>query len=317
MNVLIVGAGAVGQVYARHLLLGGHGVSLMVKEKYAESCRAGLPMYPLHGHQKGQQVTLSVDEVLTTSAEVAERPFDQVWLCISTPALKGRWLHDLVAAMGDAVLVSMTPGLTDANQLGELVPADRRVQGMIGFIPWQSPLATETRDPPGIAVYLPPGSPSLFGGAEAPARAAVAALRSGRCPARYKGDVARASAFGSAFLLAAIAGLEAAKWSFAGFRRDRETLALTTGAARESLAVAASWHDTATPWLGGLIRPWSLRIALALAPRVVPFDLETYMAYHFTKVGDQTRQHLDTVRELGVERGLAVGEVARLRAALS
>lgn len=315
MRVLIVGAGAVGQVYARHLQLAGHHVAFLVKEKYAAATRAGLPMYPLNGFQKDEAVRLVPDQVLTDNAGVARETWDQVWLCISTPALQGQWLDELVAAIGDAVLVSMTPGLRDADRVSELLPAARRVQGMIGFIAWQSPLSTEQRDVPGIAEYLPPWSPSLFGGAEAPARAAAAALTAGHCPARYNPGVARTSALGSAVLLALIAALEAEDWSFDRLGRS-ETLALGAACARESLTVAASWHDQGPPALRLVMRPGVLRMLLKIAPRVMPFDLETYIAYHFTKVGDQTRHHLETLAEVGAERSLAVGAITQLRGAL-
>lgn len=316
MNVLIVGAGAVGQVYARHLQLAGHRVSFLVKEKYAAVCRSGLPMYPLNGFQKGQAVTLQADEVLTGPADVAERQFDQVWLCISTPALKGLWLDALVSAMGDAVLVSMTPGLRDADRVSALLPAERRVQGMIGFISWQSPLKTETREIPGIAEFLPPWSPSQFGGAEGPARAAAEALSAGHCPASYNAKVGLASALGSGVLLAAIAGLEVEGWSFARLRRSA-TLGTIAACARQSMVVAASWHDQAPPVARLFIRPLVLRAVLRVAPWVMPFDLETYLDYHFTKVGDQTRHHLETLAEVGQERGLPVDAIAGLRTALS
>ncbi len=312
VNVLIVGAGAVGQVYARHLQLAGHHVSFLVKEKYRVQCQAGLPLYPLNGFQKGEQVTLRPDEVLTGPAQVAERHFDQVWLCISSPALKGQWLDSLVEAMGEAVLVFMTPGLRDGERLADQVPPDRRVQGLIGFISWQSPLSTETRENPGIAEFLPPGSPSQFGGAEEPARAIVQALKQGHCPARYNPRVDRAAAQGSAVLLAAIAGLEIENWSLSRLRNS-STLAAIATCARQSMGVAANWQGHSPPWLRILIRPILLRAAIGLAPRLVPFDLETYLAYHFTKVGEQTRHHLDTLLALGQERSLPVDGIEALR----
>ena len=47
MKVLIIGAGAVGQVYGRHLALGGAEVSFYVKDKYADYARKGFTFYTL------------------------------------------------------------------------------------------------------------------------------------------------------------------------------------------------------------------------------------------------------------------------------
>ena len=47
-KVLIVGAGAVGQVYARHAQLGGAEVTFFVRDKYREEVSRGFDMYPLN-----------------------------------------------------------------------------------------------------------------------------------------------------------------------------------------------------------------------------------------------------------------------------
>ena len=81
--------------------------------------------------------------------------------------------------------------------------------------------------------------------------------------------------------------------------------------------VAASWHDRPPPFLRLFLGPLGIRLVLRVAPWVMPFDLETYLGYHFTKVGDQTRHHLDTLTEVGQERGLPIDAIAALRSALS
>jgi len=55
-----------------------------------------------------------------------------------------------------------------------------------------------------------------------------------------------------------------------------------------------------------------VRLALAVAPRLMPLDLETYLRVHFTKVGDQTRDFLRTYTSLGEAAGLPTGALARL-----
>ncbi|HTJ46743.1 MAG TPA: 2-dehydropantoate 2-reductase N-terminal domain-containing protein, partial [Kofleriaceae bacterium] len=52
MRVLVVGAGAVGQVYARHAQQGGADVTFFVREKYRDEVARGLDLYPLNKRKK-------------------------------------------------------------------------------------------------------------------------------------------------------------------------------------------------------------------------------------------------------------------------
>ena len=97
MNVLIVGAGAVGQVYGRHLALGGAHVHYFVREKYAEELRRGLAFYPLNGRKpraSAIRMPVAPTDVLTRLDEVKAITWDQVYLCMSSPALRGPWLGE-------------------------------------------------------------------------------------------------------------------------------------------------------------------------------------------------------------------------------
>src|SRR5262245_44848572 len=107
MHILVVGAGAVGHAYGRHLQLGGARVSFLVRAKYAAACRAGLTLYPLNRPKatRWQPVPLQNFGVLTSTDEVATIAWEQVWLCIPSTGLQGPWLADLLAAIGKATLV--------------------------------------------------------------------------------------------------------------------------------------------------------------------------------------------------------------------
>ena len=69
MNILLVGAGAVGQVYGRHLARAGHQVTFFVKPRYAAELAAGLPLHRLgylrteSEHWQEYAVVSTVDEV--------------------------------------------------------------------------------------------------------------------------------------------------------------------------------------------------------------------------------------------------------------
>ena len=71
-KILLVGAGAVGQVYGRHLQLGGAQVTFFVREKYLESLRGGMPVYPLNKQKVTQQPQLFEDYNLVSTAQEVE-----------------------------------------------------------------------------------------------------------------------------------------------------------------------------------------------------------------------------------------------------
>ncbi len=294
-RALVIGAGAVGQVYARHLQKAGVEVCFFVKPKYAEEARAGYTVYPLGESREGKPFRFDGFGVVTSVEEVAAASWDQVWLCVSSPALRGDWLPPMLEATRDATVVALTPGMDDLAYLGERTRAERIVAGMIAFVAWQSPLPGETRDPPGIAYFFPPLQPSPFSGTDARVVPIVAALRAGGCPAKKVADASAQGAVGSSILLPLVAGLEAAGWSFAAFGRS-PWLHTATAAAREALVIVAGKRGGSPAFVRHLVRPWTARLVLWAAPKLVPVNFEVYMKYHFTKVGDQTRQVLGNLR---------------------
>jgi 2-dehydropantoate 2-reductase len=109
-----------------------------------------------------------------------------------------------------------------------------------------------------------------------------------------------------------MAALERAGWSFRTLREPGR-LALAARAAREALRVMAHHEGRPAPWPLRLVnRPLAVRLALELAPRLLPLDIEAYLRLHFTKVGDQTRDFLHTYARLGRAAGLPTEALAQL-----
>ncbi len=313
-NILLVGAGAVGQVYARHLQKAGARISFFVKPKYKEELSAGVTMYPLNG--KRGPVRFENFGVVSTAAGVAELKPTQIWLCVSSPALKGSWLEELAAAAPEAVIVSLQPGLETSEDLARRIGKDRLVGGIITFIAWQAPLPGETLSPPGVMYWTSPLAPSLFDGPDEPTRRVVALLKAGGCPAKRETNVQLVSAQGEAWLQPMVAALEAAGWSWRAFTGG-PMLELAGRAAREALAVAADHHRAKVGPVRFLSYPRVMRLVMWLAPKLLPFDIETYFAYHFTKVGEQTREHLATTVRAAKARGLSHQALEQLQGRLS
>jgi hypothetical protein len=169
----------------------------------------------------------------------------------------------------------------------------------------------------GTDYWRPPLARLPFSGAASRARAIVDALGRGGLPARVHPDVPRALAFGAPALDLVMVGLECAGWSFSSLRNDRALVADVCGALVEALAVAARVTGAPAPWLLGRLSPSLVRLATRLVPPLVPFDAETYCRAHFTKVGDQTAQQLDTWIALGTAHGLGTDGLAGLRRRVS
>jgi len=313
-RVLVIGAGAVGQVYGYHLARGGAEVTFLVKPAHAPELDAGLTLYPLNrpARRRAQPVHFRSYRVITDVGVAAGERWDQVYLTISSTALRaGDWFARLAAGLGAATLVLLQPGPDDRRFVEERVPAAQIVQGVITVISYRAPLPGETRFPgPGMAYWFPPLAASPLDGARRDT--VVSALRAGGLPARRHRGIARSSVFPTALFMPLLAVLERAGWSF-GTIREPGRLALASRAAGEALRVMAHQGGRRAPLLLRLINhPLVVRLVLALAPRVMPLDLETYLHVHFTKVGDQTRDFLRTYLTLGRGAGLPTDGLAQL-----
>src|SRR5262245_42718199 len=191
-SVLVVGAGAVGQPYARHAQLGGADVTFFVRDKYRDTVARGLDLYPLNrrASRRGEAVRFDGFSVVSRADEVAARRFDHVILTVSSPALRGPWLGELIAAAGDATIVALQPGREDRDTIVAAgASPDRLVSGMITLISYAAPLPGETRfTRPGTAYWFPPMSPAPFSGPAERTAAIVALLRAGGQPAKRHKD---------------------------------------------------------------------------------------------------------------------------------
>jgi len=300
MKVLLVGAGAVGQIYGWHLQQAGVQIAYLIKDKYAMAMRRGLTLYGLNRDQPWEAIPFYGYETLQDVSEVRKQRWDQVWLCVSSTALKGDWLPRLLDATGDATIVSLQPGLEDQRYLKRHVGCDRLVTGLIGFIAYQAPLKREPVERVGTAFYFPPFISSMFSGPKAPVKQLIDSLKMSRLPCRKVDHVAVRMARASAVLMPMIVGLEASGWSLKRFRSS-ETLSLACSAAREAQVVVAHYHGVRPAALRYLVRGWLFTLGIMIAPRLVPFPLETYLKIHFTKVREQSQSMLKSYQKTAEE----------------
>lgn len=303
-RILIIGSGAVGAVYARHLVNAGCQVNFLVRDR--NSRNSAMPrtlwQYPLLGRPRASTQHL---RVLTR----AYRHWDQVWLTLPSDALNSPWLAEQLAVFdADTPLISWTPDFRDDEKLRPLYRGPIQ-HGLIGLISFQTPLPGTVSPGEGFGYLLPPRAAMLDN--SKPGRQAAALLRAGGLPAVAMKDLEWVSARSTALMVPAMAGLELAGWSLAEIRRG-PWLGHACQAAREATVIAAAYLGREAGFAAHLPQPVLMSLLSRLAPKVMPFPLETYLDYHFSKVGEQTRQMLAHWIEEGARRQLPHGALSTL-----
>lgn len=308
-SVLVVGAGAVGRVFAHHLQRSGAAVSLCVRDPARAPASATLRQLGLFG--PGRDLRSVADAVLSRPEELSERRFDEVYITVPSDALTGEWMRSVARCFDGAVVVALTGDLEVEEHLARLgVPKERLVRGLLSIVSYASPLGSSVASTDARFDYwFPPLAPCLFDGPDGVTDAVVARLRSGGLPARRARDVSSRLAFFSAVLLVHIRALELQGWSIARYNPRASN---APEALRQALAVTARALGSPVPWAFTLAPRAPVGPLLRLARFAVPFPLEEYLRVHFTKVAPQTRQVLGDLVERGRAEGLAVDAVASL-----
>ncbi len=292
MRVLIVGAGAIGQVFGVHFQRGGADVSFLVRPKYAEAARAGFTLYRLNG-APDQPEAFEGFGVESDQDEAMKQDWDLVVLALSSVALRsGDWLERLGKSLGTAKLLALVPEPGGNEYLMSRMPPGSVAWGMLSVISYQAPLPDQVLPKPGIAFWFPPLSALGFSGPAEVVNAFLPVLKRGGMPVKRVQSVADEVALAGPILDKIIQSLECADWSFATLRRDPELLGLAVQAMGESWALAEKVHGLKPPLPLRLLRPFMLRATLWAAPHVLSFDLERFFDFHYHKVGEQTLMHM-------------------------
>lgn len=297
MNVLIIGAGAVGRVYGKRLAQGGAQVSFFVKEKYAEQARRGFDFGKDHWGEFG---------VLTRVEQVRASSWDQIYLTMSSTALRGSWWDELAPALGDATVVMLQPGAMDREYLETKIPKTRIVCGVITVVSFVNGNQTEA--------FFPPFAKGPFSGERA--QTVVDALNRGGIRSVRVADVEKHASVANTAMGILFCAVDAAGWSLKHLANSPDLLTTAKQAAQQaSHAVAVKIGQPYQVWDQLPLLIFSKLGILAftfVAQRIFPFDLEKYLKLHFTKVGDQMRFGLKTYAELAEKQSLPNRAILKL-----
>ena len=317
MKVLMVGCGAVGQVYGLALQTAGVTLGLLDRaEKTGPLAAAreqgGLALFQVTGPRGKAPVECRLKDYTLVADEAAARQFapDQIWFTTPSQAYYSDWFRNFLSQVPSRRVVCFTPeGERPEFRLAEL--GGRVIFGGTTFMAWQGDLQENGGQPRGVHFWRSPlGVP--LAGTEAACLEVAALLK----PAGFRVTVdkpgSRSQAAVTAVLTAFVAGLELAGWSLRAYRKSRW---LEGAAAACGQAVMGQTGKNGAIQRAALSRPVlaaCFRLAAVLMPLLFPFDIEGYLHFHYTKTHEQTLWLLKVFIRDGQKRGMAVGEIERL-----
>ncbi|MFT4764258.1 MAG: hypothetical protein ACI9OH_001352 [Oleispira sp.] len=311
MNILIVGAGAVGLVYGHHFANAGHQVTFLVKEKYQQALEAekkkGVVLYHLNNDKHLQQPLLFTRFSTITEWQDAEG-FDLIVLSISSTALRQLPLsiinNKIKESINSVSLLMLQPSEEDLEHLTAVIDDEHILQGMITLISYQTDHINERINPAGTAYYLPPLPMPIS--ACKPLRQqeqdslklkdVVTLFNQSGIKAKAVNSALDESRLISAFFMTLLCALEAADWQFERLKNSERLLQQLSAAQKELLPQKIITNGVFTPLkkrlLAVLLKPWLYKMLIKISPRVIPLPLEAYLKKHFLKVRPQTLMYL-------------------------
>ena len=315
-KILIIGAGAVGQVYGHFLQRGGAEVSFLVKAKYRQQCEKGFTLYRSRRRGLGRAEVYKAHNIFTEIAEIAKYQWDQVWLSMSSTGLQGGWLKDLKSAVGHRTVVMLQPDIDDHEYVAKFFDEEQLVHGVVNFLGFQAPLPDlpsyhPDSDKRGVAYILLPFMTAGFSGKPDRLEPVLTAVSEGRFPAKVKQDAPRLYVERSAMMIPLVAALEMEGWSFKRLYSS-ELLGLALEACNQALAVVGVKFEHSVSLSTKLMSPLVVRVMLPLLSIMTPVDIEAYIKYHFVKTAEQTRFILSHFVAEGEKAGLPVDSLATL-----
>jgi hypothetical protein len=321
MKVLIVGCGAVGQVWGFFLQEAGVELGLYdrpaVAQKLSEALKqGGLPLFQVAGSHRRDPVAHRLERYRVIADEMEARQFapDQIWFTVPSPAYYTGWFREFLKEVPSKRVVCFIPegGRPEFMPEGD---AERMVFGGTAFMAWQGGPEAGGGRAGGVNFWRPPLGIPLAGTKEG-CRDVGLILKKAGFGYTAAGADSRAQSATTAAMTAFVAGLELSGWSLREYRRS-PWLARAAGACREAILGQL-------PGAGGLQRALLGESILAAAfhfvaiflPLLTPFELEKYLRFHYTKTREQSLGLLELFIKDGQARNMPVGKIRMLLRAL-
>jgi ketopantoate reductase len=325
MKILIVGSGAVGQVLGQHLQSAGFKLAFFARPESAARLQqaldsGGMPVFQITHRQKRKPIArrLETFQLVKDFGQAREFEPDQIWFTTPSPVYYSSWFRDFLRAVPSGRVVCFAPEGARPAFFLEGVPEDRLVFGGITFIAWQGDLEGGGGQPEGVTFWRPPLLEiPLVGDKEAGQEVAAVLQNAGFRAAVKDPDYSQIVASTTAVQLALATGLELCGWSFGALRGSRWLRRVAAGSREAVLSQNPGAGPFARLLIGLLLSPAGLLLATLLLPLLFPFDLASYLKFHYLKTRDQTVTLLALFIDDGTRRGLPVENIRLLLQALN
>jgi len=321
MKVIIVGCGAIGQVFGLFLQKAGVELGLYDRPGTVEKLKLALGQGGLHlsRFRKRDPIAYRLEnyQVLTDVGECQRFKPDQIWFATPSPVYYSEWFQEFLQNVPSQRVVCFAPEGGRPEFFpecgGRNMAGDRLVFGGITFMSWQGDLDGGGGQPSGVNFWLPPLLTIPLIGTETACREVATLLKSaGFRVALQKQDSRPTQAPVTAVMTAFMAGLELSGWTFSAFRKS-PWLKRAASASREGFLSQLPAAGVLTrAFLGILCSSKGFFMVTLFLPFLFPFDLEKYCTFHYTKTRDQTLTLLKVFERDGKIRGLPVDNIHTL-----
>jgi hypothetical protein len=321
MKILIVGCGAVGQVWGLFLQKAGVELGLYDRPATTEKLRealnsGGLPLFQITRSHRRDPIAHKLEHyrVIADAAEARQFAPDQIWFTVPSPVYYTDWFREFLQAVPSQRVVCFIP----EGGRPEFIPegsGDRLVFGGTAFMAWQGGPEAGGGRAGGVNFWRPPLGIPLAGSETACREVGRILKQAGFSFTAGKAD-SRAQAATTAAMTAYVAGLELSGWSLREFRRS-PWLTRAAGACREAvLGQLPGAGAIQSALLGESMLSAAFHLVAMFLPLLTPFELEKYLKFHYTKTREQSVGLLELFIRDGEARNMPVEKIRRLLQAL-
>jgi hypothetical protein len=316
-KVLIVGCGAVGQVFGLYLQKAGLELGFYARPASAERLKqslehGGMPLFQTSYRRKRDPIAhrLWNYQVVTDVVESQKFKPDQIWFTTPSPVYYSEWFREFLQKVPSDRVVCFAPEGGRPEFFPESGDEERLVFAGITFIAWQGDLEGNSGRSEGVNFWLPPllGIP-LMGTGKACGEVKELLKKAGLRVEVKKQDYQKTLSSVTAVMTAYVAGLELSGWSLRAFRKSPWLKHAACGSREAVLSQLSGDGIFTRALLRILFSSTGFFLTTFFLPLLFPFDLEKYLKFHYLKTREQTLTLLAVFTRDGKRRGLPIENI--------